>query len=110
MAHHFLPRSRTASTILVRFIQALHPLLLTLDPERRYHLQSYPVTVDLTRKMGDELRDTVLNFIGGPLFPRLFGRGIMALLDSMTSPTSTAPYTLEELHSILSLANAINSE
>ncbi|KAH9478558.1 hypothetical protein JR316_0009015 [Psilocybe cubensis] len=52
-----------------------------------FFLLLYPHATKLSKAMVSELRDTVHHFIG----------------DAMTSPTSTAPYTLNELNKVLKL-------
>ncbi|KAF9568673.1 hypothetical protein CPC08DRAFT_746116 [Agrocybe pediades] len=58
-----------------------------------YCIQLYPHMLrNLTREIIAELRGAALHCIG----------------DSMTSPTSTAPYTLDDLYKILSLTNTMD--
>ncbi|KAH9478421.1 hypothetical protein JR316_0008876 [Psilocybe cubensis] len=58
-----------------------------IEAQYWYHVQLYPHSRFLTRETIAQLRDVVLHFIG----------------DTMTSPTSTAPYSMQDLRDILAL-------
>ncbi|KAF8814748.1 hypothetical protein BYT27DRAFT_7205702 [Phlegmacium glaucopus] len=66
---------------------------LKYEMEAQYwcHCVTYPNALQLTDNLVCELRDIVMHFIG----------------DSMTSPYTTAPYTLDDLYRILSLADGL---
>ncbi|CAA7270226.1 unnamed protein product [Cyclocybe aegerita] len=64
-----------------------HHLYYEIQAQYWYFLSLYPDTIKLSSPLISELRDVTLHFIG----------------DTMTSPLSTSPYTLDDLYKILTL-------
>ncbi|KAF8884897.1 hypothetical protein CPB84DRAFT_1788800 [Gymnopilus junonius] len=64
-----------------------------IEAQYWYFIQLYPTSLEMSPALAAELRDLILHFIG----------------DCMTSPTSTAPFTLDELFRILPLADSVAS-
>ncbi|KAF9051549.1 hypothetical protein BJ165DRAFT_1608348 [Panaeolus papilionaceus] len=64
-----------------------------LETQYWHHCQTYPTSFTLTKELVRELRDIILQNIG----------------DATTSPYSTSPYELDELHRMLSLMTNIQA-
>ncbi|KDR80111.1 hypothetical protein GALMADRAFT_136654 [Galerina marginata CBS 339.88] len=62
-----------------------------IEAQYWFFLQLFPHSLEITEDLACELRDVILFFIG----------------DGMTSPSSTSPYNLDDLHKLLSLADKL---
>ncbi|KAJ3516741.1 hypothetical protein NLJ89_g928 [Agrocybe chaxingu] len=69
--------------------QSEHHLYYEIQAQYWYFLSLYPDSIKLSSPLISELRDVTLHFIG----------------DTMTSPLSTSPYTLDDLYKILTLTS-----
>ncbi|THV03674.1 hypothetical protein K435DRAFT_962297 [Dendrothele bispora CBS 962.96] len=76
-----------------------------IEQQYWFHCHLFPTSLTLTIDLVDELRDILMHWISGKFF---CGQShiwlILLFLDSFTSATSTAPYNVDQLRVMLSLA------